>query len=531
MVTVSNARMGWMRPSIHRSTRASRDRRPQPSWRIALLAIAIWFCSSAPSPAAPHPGWEAVVPGIEYQAFSLQGPNRAYVVRMDRDNRSLTLDSAIGSGSIRDGKETVSQMAERYDQAINSWGGEWGNRNKVVAAINGSFFDLESGVPWSGIVHSEWYAKWYGSLSGSTGFAWTNERAAFIGRCIDHRPDRQVVSFPTSGATMQIDGVNTDRKENQLIIFTPQYALTSGTGDEGVELLVQMTRPMSILPLPAMAMGYVRQVKVGQGSTEIPFDHVVLSAEGEKADELLRLGRFASQVGISMEVTDLGEDCERGNGIDWTKTYAGVGGSFVFLQDGDVLDIDDVGAVVQNPRTAICFNDDWIFFVVVDGRDPEYSVGMDMNQLGRFCQRRLEADWGINQDGGGSSTLWVNGEVKNRPSDGFERAVANGMMMVVVEPKVASQEFSRGQEVMVHQDSQLYLGPGSDYLPRSVLHPMTLGVIQDSLSDLDGVFAKGSFWWSVRFGKTAGWIAEEALQPYDGQPLPAPESWPAPPAL
>lgn len=502
--------------------------RQRRAWLAFVLLALLGWVLIAPSPAAPHPGWNVVIPGIEYQAFSLEGPNRVYVARMDRHNPGLTLDSAIGSGSLLDGKETVSQMAARYDQAINNWGGGWGNRNTVVAAINGSFFDLESGVPWSGLVHSEWYAKWYGSLSGSTGFGWTNERVAFIGRCIQHRPERQVVTFPASGETILIDGVNIDRQHNQLIIYTADYAPATPAAERGVEVVVQMTRPMGILPLPAMAKGYIRELRVDQGPTEIHFDHVVLSASGEKAEELLRLARFASEVGVSLEVTDLGEGCRQRSGIDWTKTYAGVGGSFVFLEDGDVLDIDNAGAIVQNPRTAICFNDDWIFFVVVDGRDPEYSVGMDMNQLGRFCSRRLEAGWGINQDGGGSSTLWVNGNVKNRPSDGFERAVANGMLMVAIEPKVSSPTFSRGQQVIIGQDSRLYLGPGTNYSWRSVLRPNTLGVVQDSLNDLDGVLAKGSYWWSVRFGKTSGWVVEEALQAYDGQPLPAPEAWPPP---
>ena len=498
--------------------------RPRPRRLLVPLVLAgLWWLTIAPSPAAPQPDWEPVVPGVDFQAFSLNGPNRAYVARMDRHNPLLTLDSAIASGSLLDGKETVSQMAARNDQAINSWGSVWGRRNRVVAAINGSFFDLETGVPWSGVIHSEWYAKWYGSLSGSTGFAWTNERVAFIGRCIHHRPERQVVTFPASGETMLLDGVNTEREWGQLIAYTLDYAPTTPRAEGGVEVVVQMTRPMGIIPLPAMARGFIRELRVNQAPAEMQFDTVVLSASGDKADALLRLARFSSEVGISLEVTDLGEDCSEGDGRDWTKTYAGVGGSYVFLQDGDVVDVDDAGAVVQNPRTAICFNDDWIFFVVVDGREPEYSNGMDMNQLGRFCSRRLEATWGINQDGGGSSALWVDGEIKNRPSDGFERAVANGMLMVVIEPKVSSRAFVRGQQVLIAQDSHVYLGPGTNYAVRSVLRPMTLGVVQDSLNDLDGVLAKGSFWWSVRFGRTDGWVPQEVLIPYDGRPLPAPE--------
>ena len=36
----------------------------------------------------------------------------------------------------------------------------------------------------------------------------------------------------------------------------------------------------------------------------------------------------------------------------------------------------------------------------------------------------------VNMDGGGSSVMVVNGAIKNSPSDGIERAVVNGLMMV-----------------------------------------------------------------------------------------------------
>ena len=445
---------------------------------------------------------------------------------MDRHNPQLIVDSSLAGGSLVEGRETVSQMVARYDQAINTWGETWGNRNHVVAAINGSFFDLKTGVPWSGLVQSGWYAKWYGSLAGSSGLVWTLERNVFIGRCVYHRPDRQVVTFSGMGESLEIDGVNTDRDKNDLVLYTPQFADNTGTNNKGIEVLVEMTRPASILPLPAKAFGRIREVRDRQGSAEIPFDYVVLSATGEKAEALRRLARPGWAVGVSMEVTDLGDDCATPTPGDWTKAYAGIGGSFLFLDDGDVVDIDEPGAVVRNPRTAICFNEDWIFFVVVDGRAEGYSVGMTMNELGRFCKRRLEANWGINQDGGGSSTMWIDGEVVNRPSDGWERPVANGMMIIQVEPKATSSSYRQGQQVLIVQDASVLLGPGPQYASRASVRPMTVGVVQAEVNDLNGVLAKGSNWWFLRFGLTSGWVPETALQAYDGRPLPGPETWP-----
>ena len=75
----------------------------------------------------------------------------------------------------------------------------------------------------------------------------------------------------------------------------------------------------------------------------------------------------------------------------------------------------------------------------------------------------LGATDGVNMDGGGSSAMWVNGVIKNVPSDGSERTVANGLMMVNVQPKLVSTAFSAGQTVATTASANIRLGPGTDY--------------------------------------------------------------------
>ncbi|MEJ7827831.1 MAG: phosphodiester glycosidase family protein, partial [Segetibacter sp.] len=74
-----------------------------------------------------------------------------------------------------------------------------------------------------------------------------------------------------------------------------------------------------------------------------------------------------------------------------------------------------------------------VYFVVVDGRKADYSNGMSFAQLSDVFFALGVKD-AINLDGGGSSTLVVREgaafKVKNRPSDGAERAVANGLTIV-----------------------------------------------------------------------------------------------------
>ena len=73
-----------------------------------------------------------------------------------------------------------------------------------------------------------------------------------------------------------------------------------------------------------------------------------------------------------------------------------------------------------------------------------------------------------NIDGGGSSTMVVNGVVKNVVSDGSERAVCNGVVMVNVKPKVVSTVFSAGQTVTVSSAANIRLGPGGTLRGRVV---------------------------------------------------------------
>lgn len=69
-----------------------------------------------------------------------------------------------------------------------------------------------------------------------------------------------------------------------------------------------------------------------------------------------------------------------------------------------------------NPRTAFGIIDSGHYlFIVVDGRSRGYSRGMTLNELADLFVK-LGASEAYNLDGGGSSTMYFNGRVVNRPS-------------------------------------------------------------------------------------------------------------------
>ncbi len=85
----------------------------------------------------------------------------------------------------------------------------------------------------------------------------------------------------------------------------------------------------------------------------------------------------------------------------------------------------------RNPRTLAGVRPDGtLLLVTVDGRRPGWSAGMTLTEAARLM-RSLGAADALNLDGGSSSTMFVRGEVVNRPSDGVgERPVSNGLFVL-----------------------------------------------------------------------------------------------------
>jgi hypothetical protein len=110
-----------------------------------------------------------------------------------------------------------------------------------------------------------------------------------------------------------------------------------------------------------------------------------------------------------------------------------IGGTPVLISNGQTQDQDlygDGSFFQRQPRTAVGVTADGrLLLVVVDGRQPGYSVGMTLVELTDLMQS-LGAQNAINLDGGGSTTMWVNGLRANRPSDGFERGVGSALVVL-----------------------------------------------------------------------------------------------------
>jgi exopolysaccharide biosynthesis protein len=106
------------------------------------------------------------------------------------------------------------------------------------------------------------------------------------------------------------------------------------------------------------------------------------------------------------------------------------------VDDGEIVDgIDDVEVDTNfgnhsiqgnQPRTGIGIVDQNHFvFVVVDGRSEGYSIGVTMTEFAEIFES-LGATEAYNLDGGGSSTMYFDGELVNDPlGKGQERGTSD----------------------------------------------------------------------------------------------------------
>ena len=434
--------------------------------------------------------WTTVVPGVEYRKFTSStdgvqpSPNEVFVVRISRSQADILLDVGVGNGEIRDVRETVSGIATRYENITNYNGQQY----DIVAAVNGDFFSYDTDQVIGGQVILGTYADKMGSRGK---FAFKNLSSVFIDRTVSFSGK---VTF-ADGSQADINDINVPRGTDQLILYTFHYDSATFTNEYGCEVVVgYVNEPLS--PNREVS-GVVREIRSGIGSAPIPFDGFVLSGHGAARTLLEQKCKVGDVIKVKLSITSSA-------GKDWTGVYSAIEGAQWFVSNGQLT--SDLWEE-RHPRTAVAYNDNYIYLIVCDGRRST-SIGMKLSELGNFCIQYLQAKEALNLDGGGSSTMWVNGSVKNQPSDGTERAVANALLVAKIS-SAKSTKFSSFEVAKVNATANMRLGPGTNF---GVLRQLSQGTYVTVLPNpLNGVSAKGYYWWKVRYGNYEGWIAETLL--------------------
>jgi hypothetical protein len=206
--------------------------------------------------------------------------------------------------------------------------------------------------------------------------------------------------------TMEIAGVDTTRHRGKLMLFTPAYHSDTDTAKGGLEWVVR-GKPLRVESAPLAA-----------GKTPIPRDGFVLSYGGTTAPPPLSALTRGTRVELDTRYTSPDRSPD-----DWAQSEAIVGGAGLLIRDGQLIDdwaVEQLAAgfpETRHPRTLIGTHPDGsVWLVTVDGRQPTRSAGMSLYEL-RSLASRLGLTQALNLDGGGSTTMWVQGQIVNSPSD------------------------------------------------------------------------------------------------------------------
>jgi hypothetical protein len=355
--------------------------------------------------------WRTVHSGVEYAQLSHKLGDDAVkinLLRVDLTKVRLDVHHAFDKAL---GVEPTSAIAKRH---------------RAIAAINAGFFRLDK---------SRFAGEAAGLLmiDGELLSESSNNRIAFFAT---NGPKATSVAFSHITVNDQIQiareqfyfvGVNRERKAVDVVRYTPEFGNTTMTDPAGVEVVVRN--------------GKIFKVNDRNGNSTIPPDGYVISASGTHRDQLLKVGRVGMRVKLwtvagpmagaysadTMRATtafDNAEDIVAGvpqlikNGnIDITWATEKAGRSF---------------AETRHPRTAIAkLNDGKFLMITVDGRQPGVSVGMTLQELADYLFSLGAVD-AMNLDGGGSTTMFLDGKVVNTPSDKEgERKVSDAIVVTL----------------------------------------------------------------------------------------------------
>lgn len=329
-------------------------------------------------------GGEKIADGVTYYQDRTPVNGRhsdVHILRIEPFSNSIKVFPVLANEGIAQ-KEVLSSMAKRYN---------------ALAAINGAYFTSRGDPIGTLIINRHLISS---PLYKRSVFGVTDDDTLVFGN-----PDFSG-TLRTTGISLKIDAVNQPRVGEHLVVFTPEYARSTLTIEEGIELVLVKGKVVGIHKRDAL----------------IPPDGVVVSAGGQKADELSKLR--------------LGQSVELDYSIDkpWNLIKHAVCGGPRLISDGQV-DIngkeekfDDSITYGRHPRTAVAitFAGD-LLFLVVDGRSKR-SAGMKLTELADYM-RKLGVRHAINLDGGGSTSMIIKGKIVNKPSDGGERRISNGILV------------------------------------------------------------------------------------------------------
>ena len=361
-------------------------------------------------------------PGLSYTNILVaEVPWSIQVVKIGRDKSRYEIQSRHADGGALGLVTLSSQVAAAGTDA-----------SEPVAAINGGFYLRETGQtnPYAGcsrglqIVDGEVLSAPCGNTVLWMDYAGQPHAANVNSQFEITWPDGRKTPFELNGP----------RADGGIEIYTPAAGNSTHTVG-GQELVLEPQAGGRWLPL-RMEHDYparVREIR-STGNTPLSPDMMVLSIGPTVT------GQFNGMTtGAVVRISTRSRP-------DLLNAKTAISGGPLLVRNGKPEKINSTpdaayelsSMLERHPRSAFGWNDQSFFLVQVDGRQKDLSLGMTLDELST-CLIKLGCTEALNLDGGGSSSLWFAGKVRNNPCDGYERSIANSLIVLWKKPKVGEK--------------------------------------------------------------------------------------------
>ncbi len=358
---------------------------------------------------------EVLAPGVKHASLSFPSvPLKVNVLEVDLSNPRLNVETAKagkdGNGVLNAKERTSSIASRKTNDSI-----------LVVGAINGDFFDVQDGAPINIQVENGEVVKRRGSIPPKSIFGITKEKKPFIGRFT-----LALRVITAKGSVLKVNNLNEANSAGEAILFNKFYGERTGTVAYGV---VVWLRPISTMVVQDTVRAVVDSLIDLTGNASIPKGSYVLIARGKSRPFVLKDFAPKDTVKFFFGLTPrVGKVTQAIGG--WPRIVRE--GKNTFRLEAEAEEAIPANTDRRHPRTAVGISKDRrkLYLVTVDGRQDS-SIGITLDELANLMIR-FGAHDAINLDGGGSTTMVVNGRVVNSPSDPTgERPVSNALLVTM----------------------------------------------------------------------------------------------------
>lgn len=311
-------------------------------------------------------------------------PVKINVVEVDmRLAKNLELTPALSSNSTLKSRRTISTIAKN---------------NNAIVALNGTYFKPQTGVPLGTLMID---GKIY------TGPVYDRVALGIFDNGFDIARVQLNATLQGSGHTIKVDNINQPRMLSTYVLaYTPEWGSSSPYAPKyGMNLLVED----NVI------------TKASANPIEIPQNGYVISGPKSILQPLLEKKDAKLTVNTNPE---------------WKNVKHIISGGPYLVKDSEVyvdMTAQKLGAIGgRNPRSAIGYTaENNLILVAVDGREGS-SIGMTLMELGGFM-KSIGCVNAINLDGGGSTVMYVNGQVVNNPHQKGGIPLSNAIILANID--------------------------------------------------------------------------------------------------